>query len=575
MTFSPRPYQIAADEAFEHADKSRRGMLVMATGTGKTKTACFIGRRYARVFWLAGQIKLVEQARDAWKEMHPGTSCGIVQASANEYEADHLFLSLQTMSGERLAQVLERGYPDLLVVDECHHAASAAYRKVIAALTGPTTRVLGLTATPDREDAARLSDDWDVTYSYTILDGLRDGALIWPFAALDPIPNLDLRDVGGRKDYAAPELEAALLRAHVVEHTVAAVQKLHQAYRLPFRDDVRQMSAAGQGGLVFTATVEQARLTAEALRAVGINARYVSAKTPKTERRRLLDAFEAGHIDVLCNAVLLTEGVDIPRAQWCILARPTKSWSLYVQMVGRVLRPFGEQDAALIIDLVGATNAHSIVAAPVLVDGHDCPDAGDGVHRFLALETGEGRCHHCGLLIRCFASLGPHKFVNGVCRKCGATQCAESPDFMHPWIPWEDQQRKCALCGVLINDPAARFSKPPRSREPIAMAELLGLPGKVYAANLGAVGVIFNVDAGGGMFAPLWATRDRVHRLSSGPVDARMSRALLEDVCRRAERVNGKYGGAKTERDFNRNALDARKTAAKHNVWRYATKETS
>lgn len=568
MRFEPRYYQVEADEAFRAAPADRRWMLVMATGTGKTKTACYIGRHFKnRVLWLAHQIRLVRQARDAWHGMYPRDSVGLVQGSANQPGARVVFATVQTLYSEaRLDELLAHGDFDFVVVDEAHHAASKKYRELLERVCRGA-RVLGLTATPDREDGAKLSDTWDVVYSYTILDGLRDNALIPPFAAIDKLPDLDLKNVGGRKDFLAPELEVALLKAHVVEHTVAAVKKHHHAYRLPFRAESKYLDCSG-GGIVFTATVEQARLTSEALEKAGLVSRYVHADTPEDERDRILDAFEDGLIDVLCNAVLLTEGVDIPRARWCVLARPTKSWSLYVQMVGRVLRPFGDQTEALVVDLAGATELHSIVAAAVLVDGNDCPKSFDGTHRYIKLETGEGRCQDCGDIIRCYASMGGHKWVDGKCKNCGAGQC---PGLLEPgphsWVPWENRKRRCASCGLEVQDRTAALVAKPRPKEPVQYTRL-PLPGEVWASNLGGgIGIIYNVRKGD-KWLPAWAQGKKLHLLSNGPVETEMSRALLDDVARRAQKVNGKYGGHRRERDYHDGMKEARKLATDHQLWR-------
>jgi ATP-dependent helicase IRC3 len=119
---------------------------------------------------------------------------------------------------------------------------------------------------------------------------------------------------------------------------------------------------------VFTATVEQARQTAEAVQAAGISARWVSGETPGDDRRRLLRAFETGAVQVLCNAQVLTEGTDIPAIDCVVMARPTRSRGLYVQSIGRGLRPSPGKEDCLIIDLVGASEEHKMIVAPVLLE---------------------------------------------------------------------------------------------------------------------------------------------------------------------------------------------------------------
>lgn len=595
--FSPRKHQVAARNAYLAHDHSTGGaMLVMATGTGKTATAHYIMadylRRGERVLWLAHQNRLVKQpltADGALRKYFPEflPIAGIVQGQ--EYQAHRaqlVYASMQTLGREkRLAQLLAHGAFGLVVVDEAHHSVSPQYKKVLDAFGG--AHFLGLTATPDREDSRRLSDRWSVVYAYTILDALSDGVLLPPYVAVDRVPDLDLSKVGGRKDYTAPDLERALIRAHIVEHTVAAVKKMHVAQRLPFLDHNACLSCdpGAGGGIVFTATVDQAKRTAEALCADGWRAAYIAGEWitedldadgaairvpfPEKLRDSLFEQFERGEIDILCNAQLITEGVDIPRAQWCVLARPTKSWSLYVQMVGRVLRPHGTQEKALVLDLVGATKIHSIIAAPVLVDGDDCPGAEDGQHKFVAIAgTGEGRCLDCGKVIRCYARLSGHRFADGTCKGCGAVQCEPSPTNEHQWMPWEDGKRKCVCCGLEVPDRTASLFRAPKVRERIAWHRL-PVDGEVWASNLGKHGCLFMVRAGAEEWCPLWVTKEnKLLPLSPRPVHKLHTQALLEDVARRANKVNGAYGGAENPGKAKKLVFDALRIAKSHRIWR-------
>ena len=185
------------------------------------------------------------------------------------------------------------------------------------------------------------------------------------------------------------------------------------------------MSARGRSCLVFTATIDQARRTAEALREAGWKARHVSGKTPKSERRRLLAAFQRGLIDVLCNAAVLTEGTDLPRASCVVFARPTRSWSLFVQCVGRGLRLFDGKEDCFVLDLAGATEDHSLISAPVLIGGSRCPKSPNGNHDLHPAENPQegAKCSHCGKKVPCGVNLGAHTYdKHHKCSGCGRPQ---------------------------------------------------------------------------------------------------------------------------------------------------------
>ena len=140
--FAVRPYQEAAKAAYLAHAGPKGGMLVMATGTGKTATAHYIATdwfaRGQRVVWLAHREELLKQPLKALHRWWPQYSGGIVQAGKNNPGAQIVYASKDTLRNpKRMEEVLSYGYPDLLIVDECHHSPSPTYSKVIAGLRGP------------------------------------------------------------------------------------------------------------------------------------------------------------------------------------------------------------------------------------------------------------------------------------------------------------------------------------------------------------------------------------------------------------------------------------------------------
>lgn len=547
-SFRPFDYQIEAAEKFRSYTGTKGGVIVLPTGTGKTKTGLMIALEYVarggRVLWLAHRSELVQQPYDSLCESWPEVRGGIVQRKRNDVDRDIVFASKDTLlRADRLDQYLAHGAPALVVVDEQHHAPSKSYRRLIERLAAP--RLLGLTATPERDDNLDLGEDWEIVYSMSILDALDRGALVPPYAALDLIPGFDLTKIeitGG--DYNEGELEKALITSHVVEHTVAAVARAHHFERLPFREHAISSRVSGSG-LVFTVTVNQAMLTATALRAAGYKAEVVWGEMPKAKREQRLADFKAGAVQILVNAGVLTEGTDLPLAEWELLVRPTKSSVLYMQILGRVLRRHPGKERGLIVDLCGATKEHNIVKAPVIVAGTDCEHSPTGAHRYHEIPgSAEGRCEHCGQVVRCFKNLGSHVFKGGRCKLCGAEQCPDSPTLEHMFIPWENRKRACIHCGLEIPDPlAALAGREIQYREKVAWKRLQ-LRGEVYAVDLRGVGAMFMVRRPSG-FEPYLFSREKLTRLASGPVDERIARLLTDDVARRATRVKGMFGGQK------------------------------
>lgn len=555
--FAPRYYQREAKEAVLEAwdagsAEAGHPLLVMATGTGKTFTALHILEEAIdageRIVWLAHREELLLQALKSLQVACPGVRGGIVQANRNETTAQVVFASVDTLrTDRRLEDILRDGHPAVVVVDEAHHSPSPTHQNAIQALVQPGTRMLGLTATADREDGADLADDWQIVYSYDIVQAVADGFLAPPYAVHVPI-ELDLEGINQNDD---AELGAALIRQGIVEATVEAMQASHLCQRLPERDDQRFLDPTGRSALVFTATVEQARLTAEALREAGIVARYVSGETPKGERRALLRAFEQGRIQVLCNPSVLTEGTDLPRASLGVLARPLRSWSLYVQCAGRVLRLFDGKDEGMLLDLAGATKLHSLAAAPVLIGGSKCKKSPNGVHSYVLDGDGpKGVCEHCKHEVACFETLGGHDWIDRdgkrMCRHCESPQCKGSEDGRHHWVPYEDASRICIDCDVEIPDPHVGMLKR-KSPDELAKADDLWfrvteVEPETWAIDVEEHGMLFMVgDRSVGQWDAYWLKKRarKPRRLSSKPIPRDLVRTYADDIVRRARRRPG------------------------------------
>jgi hypothetical protein len=153
-------------------------------------------------------------------------------------------------------------------------------------------------------------------------------------------------------DFIESQLEGALLAANAPEHVVRAYRE----------------HAPGRKALVFTPTVRLAHEMAEAFQKAGIAAAALDGTTPLEERRGILERLHTGATMVVCNCNCLTEGFDSPSVDCIIVARPTRSAGLYVQMIGRGTRTYPGKADCLVLDVVGVTQRHSIMVAEEIFD---------------------------------------------------------------------------------------------------------------------------------------------------------------------------------------------------------------
>ena len=340
-----RPYQQAAIDAFKAAvtEGEKRLLLTLPCGTGKTVTGLALAKELgARTLWLAHRDELIEQPARALATVWPGAQAGVVKADRDERDAsDIVFASVQS------AHRREMGQFDLLVCDEAHRITAASYGKILAQVDPPL--LLGLTATPERTDQARLDSVFErIVYQLHLLDAIKQGYLCDVEIVQRKI-DVDMDDVttGVGGDFVGSELDAALLEADIVGEIVKAVRE----------------HAADRRSLIFVVSVRQAEAVADA---IGHSAAWVSGKTPTDERRDIVRRFTSGDIRQLVNCNLFTEGTDIPAIDCIVMARPTTSKSLAIQMLGRGLRLAPMKDNCLILDLVGTSNRHTLVQAPVI-----------------------------------------------------------------------------------------------------------------------------------------------------------------------------------------------------------------
>lgn len=341
-----RRYQRRAIESVREAwQKGQRPAVVSATGTGKTVTFSHLiaeSREMGRAIVLVHRDELVRQAVNKLREVESGMRVGVVKAEENETEADVIVASVQTLRSQARRDPIKN--VGLIVVDECHHAAAASYRTVLS--HWPEARVVGFTATLSRQDSKSLGDVFDVVACrYDVLDAINEGWLCDVTGRMVTVDGMSLADVAMRAgDLAAGSLSDTLLTSEAQNYVVEA-----------YTEHARNMP-----GIVFTPSVAATHAFTEAFGDAGYSVASVWGDMPSEDRTAALKAYSAGDLQILVNCQVLTEGFDAPRAQCAVIARPTTSPALYIQMVGRVLRPYPGKDRALVLDVVGASQDHKL-----------------------------------------------------------------------------------------------------------------------------------------------------------------------------------------------------------------------
>lgn len=386
--FGLRPYQQAAvDGARDQLRSHRSTLIVMPTGTGKTRVfsemIATATSRGVRSLVLVHRDELVRQTVSALQRVGCDAEVEKADERASRYGmfgAVPVVATVQTLKGRRL-ELWPKDAFGLVIVDEAHHATAKTYRDILDYFG--TAKIVGVTATPDRSDKTGLHNVFDsVAFRYEIQEAISDGWLCPIVQRTIECDDLDLSQVKSRKgDLADGELQTAMTVDRVL-HQVAS----------PLVDQ-----AGDRQTLVFTAGVDHAHALAAVL-AGYVGAEKVDAidgTTPIDTRREILERYRDGRTQFLLNCAVLTEGFDAPNTQCVAMARPTKSRSLYAQVLGRGLRIHPGKEDCLALDFSGNAGKHALVAPIDVLAGEDLEDdikeaalamQGDGVRLDVAIE---------------------------------------------------------------------------------------------------------------------------------------------------------------------------------------------
>ena len=382
-----RPYQQEAyDSILEAFEEYTSVLVVLATGLGKTVIFAHVidhFRKLGRVMAVAHREELIMQNKekiDAICDTEADVEMGEFWAKKDGlFGTDVVVSTIQSQIAGRNGGRMTRFNPkefSMFVIDEAHHAPAKSYKKAIDHYTqNPDLKVLGVTATPDRADKLAMGELFEkVAYQYDIWDGITDGWLV-------PIQQQSVHVQG--LDYSSVRTTAGDLNGKDLSTILEFEENLH-AIAHPTVELCGEKKT-----LVFAASVAQAERLAEIInRHKPDMARFVCGTTPKQIRRDMFKDYAEGRFQYLINVGITTEGWDGPDVQIVVMARPTKSRSLYTQMAGRGTRPLtgivdpfedaldrreaiesSDKPFLNIIDFVGNSGRHKLITSADILGG--------------------------------------------------------------------------------------------------------------------------------------------------------------------------------------------------------------
>lgn len=358
--FEPRGAQI---EALYSLEKSReegfdKGLVVAATGIGKTYLSAFDSAKYNKILFVAHREEIIKQAAQSFKNVRNSDDIGFFYSNQKDTKNSFIFALVQTLGKEQYLneEYFSKDYFDYIIVDEFHHAVSSNYKKIIDYFTPKF--LLGLTATPERLDSKDVFAlcDYNMVYEVRLKDAINKGWLV-PFryyGIYDETVNYEDIDYKNGK-YDDKQLEEALMLNKRGELILNHYLKYNSKRAIGFctsRHHAEYMAKVFNENNIPSAAV------------------YSGEKGEYSEERNIaLSKLTSGELKVIFSVDMFNEGLDVPAIDMVMFLRPTQSPTIFLQQLGRGLRKFKDKKYLNVLDFIGNYKKANLV--PFLLSGRE------------------------------------------------------------------------------------------------------------------------------------------------------------------------------------------------------------
>lgn len=352
------------------SDGNRAGLVVLATGLGKTWLSAFDSVKSERVLFVAHREEILNQALNTFRRIRPEASLGLYKGGRHDRDSDVLFASIQTLGKQNHLRRFAPDQFDYIIVDEFHHAAAATYRRLIDYFD--PAFLLGLTATPERTDGGDLLAlcGENLAYRCDLIDGI-ERKLLCPFAYYGIPDNVDFSNIPWRSGRFDPT---------ALEHAVATDKRAQNAFE-------QWQKHGSTRTLAFCVSQRHANFMSDYFQKRGIKAVAVHSGPESAPRSQSLKKLQAGVIQVVFAVDMFNEGVDVPMIDTVLMLRPTESKILWLQQFGRGLRVATDKARLVVIDYIG--NHKTFLNVPSLLIPGFGNSPGEISRALVALRAGE------------------------------------------------------------------------------------------------------------------------------------------------------------------------------------------
>lgn len=340
-----------------------KALLISATGTGKTYASAFAAREleFKRALFLVHRNQIAKQALKSYRKVFDGkVSMGMVTGKYQDYDADFVFATVQTLSKEETLKKYKKDHWDLIIIDEAHHSSADSYKKIMDYFT--PSLWLGMTATPDKRDdnleGRNIYEIFNHQIAYEIrLQNAMEEDLLCPFHYFG-ITDLEVIADAGKSS----EKKIENFRYLTSDERVHNVMK--QAEFFGYSGDRVK-------GLIFCSRIDEARELSTKFNEKGWRTLVLSGSDSEEARsvaiERLAGDEAEDALDYIISVDIFSEGVDVPEINQVIMLRPTESPIIFIQQLGRGLRKAEDKEYVVVIDFIG--NYRNNFMIPIALSG--------------------------------------------------------------------------------------------------------------------------------------------------------------------------------------------------------------
>lgn len=333
-----------------------KGLLISATGTGKTYLSAFDAKQFGakKLLFVVHRRTIAEKSMQSFKALFGDSiSMGLYSGNERELEADYIFCTVQTLAKDEHLHRFQKNHFDYIVIDETHRAAAKSYDRILQHFVPKF--LLGMTATPERTDDKDVFElfDYNIAYEIRLQEALKE-EILCPFHYFG-IGEIEVDGVllDDKADFNL------LMSEQRVKHIIETIQKYGSDNGI-----VR--------GLVFCSKKEECHFLAEEFNKRNLVSIALTGENSEDERRisiqRLESTSYAEKIDYIFTVDIFNEGVDIPKVNQVVMLRPTQSAIIFVQQLGRGLRKAENKDFLTVIDFIGNYSKNFLVPIALFGD---------------------------------------------------------------------------------------------------------------------------------------------------------------------------------------------------------------